>query len=213
MKGLFVSGSNTDVGKTFIACHIIQALNTKYHVVARKPLESDCTPDGLGLTTNDAKLLNRACAQPEPIDTVCQFKFEACVSGEKAITDQGGALGLDALVHACKPSQDKDFVVVEGAGGFYSPIATGVLNSDLAIALKLPIVLVVKDELGAVSQALLCIQAAKTAGLEIAMLVLNQVRPNELENDRALSAYTDVKIVTYCKNDISGFYQKIATLV
>lgn len=213
MKGLFISGSNTDVGKTFIACHIIQAINVKYHVVARKPLESDCKAGAEGLTTKDAQLLNQACDHPEPINNVCQFRFEACVSGEKALTDQGEVLSLSALVEASKPTQESDFVVVEGAGGFYSPIATGVLNSDLAIALKLPIVLVVKDELGAVSQALLCIRAAKSAGLEIAMLVLNQVFPNELDNEKALNAYTDVKILSFCNNNISDFYKKIVALI
>lgn len=213
MKGLFISGSNTNIGKTFIACHIIKAINAKYHVVARKPVESDCTQGPEGLITNDARLLNQACDQPESIDSVCQFKFEACVSGEKAVTDQGEVLGLDALIEASMPTQESDFVIVEGAGGFYSPIATGVLNSDLAIALNLPVVLIVKDELGAVSQALLCIHAAKSAGLDIAMLVLNRASPNDLDNEKALRAYTDVNILSFCNTDKSSFYKQITLLI
>jgi dethiobiotin synthetase len=85
-------------------------------------------------------------------------------------------------------------VVIEGAGGLYSPMAQQVLNSDFAVAINLPMVIVVKDELGAINQALLSIEAAKKHKLNIAMLVLNQITPNSLDNAKALSAYTDVDV-------------------
>ncbi len=212
MRGLFVSGSSTDVGKTFVASYIIQALNAKYRVVARKPIESDCTKTGSGLTAKDAILLNGACAKPEPIDTVCRFKFEACVSGEKASTDKGLSIVLEDLVAAVQPSRNDDFVVIEGAGGLYSPIAQQALNSDLAVAVNLPLVIVVKDELGAVNQALLSIAAAKKHKLKIAMLVLNQMVVNNLDNDKALRNYTDIDVVVFNKDNINDFNAKVLAL-
>jgi len=95
-------------------------------------------------------LLNDACSYPELIEVVCAYRFEACVSGEKASTDQGIEVTLDGLVVASHPTNIADFVVVEGAGGLYSPIAAQLLNVDLAIALALPVVIVVKEELGAI---------------------------------------------------------------
>ena len=200
-KGLFISGSGTDVGKTFIAIRIIKALNGAVEVVARKPIESGCQKTATGLWAKDARLLNEACLLSEDIEKVCRFVFEACVSGEKASSQQGLSITLADLVDAAKPVDENHFVIVEGAGGLYSPIATNVLNSDLAKALGLPVVLVVRDELGAINQALLSLQAARAHKLNVVMLVLNQKTANDLDNASALSAYTDVKVVVF-NNDL-----------
>ncbi len=213
MKGLFISGSGTDVGKTFIACCLIKALNSKYHVVAKKPVESDCIKTPQGLIPKDAVLLNDACASPEPIDAVCAYRFEACVSGEKASTEHGTEVTLNSLVIASRPTNKADFVVVEGAGGIYSPIAAQLLNVDLAAALDLPVVIVVKDELGAINQALLSLRAAKEHNLNVIMLVLNQMSANNLDNAQAIQTYTDVKVVVFHKDNQDEFVKTALMLV
>jgi len=188
-------------------------LNAKYHVVARKPIESDCIKTTQGLVPKDAVLLNNACTNPEPIETVCAYRFEACVSGEKASTDQGVKVTLDDLVAASRPINASDFVVIEGAGGLYSPIAVQLLNIDLAIALGLPAVIVVKDELGAINQALLSLRAAKSRNLNVIMLVLNQISTSNLNNAQAIQAYTDVRVVVFHKDNEEGFTKTILELV
>lgn len=208
--GLFISGSGTDVGKTYIACHIIKILSAKFKVVARKPLESDCTPSVTGLIPKDATLLNNACQTPEALDAVCPFRFAARASGEKASADATVVLSLTQLSAAC---QTTDFVVIEGAGGLYSPIAKQVLNSDLVAILSHPLVLVVKDELGAVNQALLCLSAAEKQKLTVAMLVLNQITPNTLENAKTIKQYTQVPVVVFSTDNLTQFTQKIIDLV
>ena len=213
MKGLFISGSGTDVGKTFIATHLIRALNPKYRVVAKKPIESDCTKTQQGLVPKDAVLLNDACTNPNPVESVCAYRFEACASGEKASTDQGIEVTLSDLVSASRPINVSDFVVVEGAGGLYSPIAAQLLNVDLAIALGLPVVIVVKDELGAINQALLSLRVAKSHNLNVIMLVLNQISTNNLNNAQAIQAYTDVRVVVFNKDNEDGFAKTILELV
>lgn len=213
MKGLFISGASTDVGKTFIAERIIRALSVKFNVVARKPIESDCEQTADGLHPKDAFLLNQACANPEPIEAVCKFRFAACVSGEKASTEQGVVLTLDDLTNASRPQSEDDFVVLEGAGGLYSPVATQVLNSDLAAALDMPMVLVVKDELGAINQALLSLHAAKAHNLSVLMLVLNQMTHNDLNNAEALRAYTGVEVVVFNQAREQAFEAKILSLI
>ncbi len=212
MRGLFISGSNTNVGKTFIASYIIQALNTKYHVAVRKPIESNCTKINNGLLPKDAILLSSVCKTPEPIDVVCRFKLEACASGEKASAKQGLDITLQDLIDASQPNNSDDFMVIEGSGGLYSPIAKQSLNIDFAVAIGLPVVIVVKDELGAVNQALLSVEAAKKHQLKIAMLVLNQINPNHLENDKALNAYTEATVVVFNKNNMMDFSAKILAL-
>jgi len=213
MKGLFISGSGTDVGKTFIASHLIRALNFNHRVVARKPIESDCIKTLKGLTPKDAVLLNDACTNPEPIEVVCTYRFEACASGEKASTDQGIEVTLDDLVAASHPANIADFVVVEGAGGLYSPISAQLLNIDLAAALALPMVIVVKDELGAINQALLSLRAAKAHKLNVIMLVLNQMSANNLDNAQAIQTYTDTQVVVFHKENKDEFAKTALALV
>ncbi len=207
MKGLFISGSGTDVGKTFIAIHIIKVLNQKFKVVARKPVESNCQKTATGPSPKDAILLNNACTTPEAIDRVCKFALTPYASGEKASIEQGINLTLADLVAATQPANQSDFVVVEGAGGLYSPIAQQALNSDLARALGMPVVIVVRDEIGALNQALLSLCAAKNQALNVAMLVLNQITPNNLENAQALRSYTDANVVVFnqdCKKTFAS---------
>lgn len=91
----------------------------------------------------------------------------------------------------------------------YSPIATQLLNSDLAQALGLPVVLVIKDGLGAINQALLSISAAKSHNLSIAMLVLNQIQANSLNNAEAISRYTEVPVVVFDENFDDNFLRLI----
>mgnify|MGYP006421519643 FL=1 len=210
MKGLFISGSGTDVGKTFIASYLIRVLNPECRVVARKPIESDCIKTPQGLVPKDATLLNNACALPQSIEKVCKFKFEACVSSEKASIGQGVKVTLDDLVTASLSDNIEDFVIVEGAGGLYSPIADQLLNIDLAVELALPVVIVVKDELGAINQALLSLRAAKEHNVDVAMLVLNQLNSNNLDNAEAIERYTGIDVVVFNKEKQNDFI--VATL-
>ena len=98
------------------------------------------------------------------------------MSPEKAAALVGQSLTLDNVVTVCRQGvSDNDFLLVEGAGGFYSPLASGVLNADLAVALSLPVLLIVPDRLGAINQALLAVEAIKNRGLTLAAVILNEV--------------------------------------
>ena len=161
----------------------------------------------------DAIRLNEACASGEDIDVVCPFCYELEASPEEASVFADRPLELFDLVKACQSKTGEQFVFVEGAGGIYSPIANNALNSDLAIELKMPIIIVVKDELGAIGQALLSINAAQTNNLDIACVVLNEMAPNHLSNAQALRAYTKVPVLEYSKNNQKLFCAEIEKLI
>ena len=114
---------------------------------------------------------------------------------------------------ACKCDVDEGFVLVEGAGGLYSPIAEAALNVDLAIELQLPLLIVVLDELGAISQALLTLEAARKNKLTVACVVLNVVRRNNLSNKEALTAYTKTPVISFSQGGLEAFYSEIEKLV
>ena len=108
----------------------------------------------------------------DSLETICPYRFEPAVSPERAAQLAGKPLSLDQLMLACD-APEGTFRLVEGAGGFYSPIAENALNSDLAKALQLPVILVAKERLGVINQILLAREAILNAGLELFAVVLN----------------------------------------
>ena len=210
MKGLFISGSSTDVGKTFIAEQIIRLLSESRRVAVRKPVESDCkTVDGR-LVTQDAQTLLNTSNVNDDIDTVCPYKFSQCCSGESASAATNVTLTSAQLFDAC---QSDDYVVVEGAGGLLSPIAQNTLNIDLAAALNLPLIIIVKDKLGAVNQALLTIKVAEQYQLKVACIVLNQFEANTLNNADAIRRYSECEVVIYNDKSAALFRKKMRQIL
>ncbi len=213
MKGVFVTGSNTGVGKTTVAVEIVRHMSLTRKVRVRKPVETDCELNGQNYIPKDAIALSDACEQQEPLERVCPYCFELEASAEMASNESGKKITLEDLVLACRRETDESFVVVEGAGGLYSPIAEASLNVDLAIKLQLPLLIVIRDELGAISQALLTLEAAKNNNLKVACIILNVVEGNSLSNKEALVAYTETPVVSFSKNDLESFCEEIERLV
>ena len=213
MNGVFITGSNTEVGKTTVAIEIVRHLSKAREVKVRKPVETNCELLNGDYIPKDAVALKEACNSKELLNIVCPNCFTLEASPEEASASVGKALSLDDLVRACNNQAGDSFVLVEGAGGLYSPIAEKALNSDLAVLLQLPVIIVVRDELGAVSQGLLAIEAAKKNKLKIVCLVLNEIKPNTLSNKESLAAYTDVPILPFAKGNIEFFNSKIERLI
>ncbi len=175
--GLFITGTDTGVGKTRIGAALIRALKASgFTVWVRKPAESGCVRTQAGLLPQDAQALSLAAGDPEPLEAVCPYRFEAAVAPERAARLCGQPLALERLIEACRPP-GKGLLLVEGAGGFYSPIAAAALNADLAQALALPVLLVATDRLGVIHQVLVTLEAIFGRGLNPIGIVLNQIRP------------------------------------
>jgi len=213
MKGVFVTGSNTGVGKTTVAIEIVRHISKTRDVKVRKPVETNCEIREQIFIPKDAIALSAACQLQEPLNKVCPYCFEAEASAEIASAESGEKLSLKELVLACKCDVDEGFVLVEGAGGLYSPIAEAALNVDLAIELQLPLLIVVLDELGAISQALLTLEAARKNKLTVACVILNVVRRNNLSNKEALTAYTKTPVISFSQGGLEAFCSEIEKLV
>jgi dethiobiotin synthetase len=213
MKGVFVTGSNTGVGKTTVAIEIVRHISKTRAVKVRKPVETNCELSGQNFIPKDAIALSAACQLQEPLDKVCPYCFEVEASAELASAASAEKLTLEDLVMACKCDNDENFVLVEGAGGLYSPIAEEALNVDLAIKLQLPLLIVIRDELGAISQALLTLEAAMKNKLTVACVVLNVVKSNKLSNKEALAAYTETPVISFSQSGLEAFCSEIGKLV
>lgn len=183
-KGLFITGTDTGVGKTHITCLLAQQLlGAGFTPIPRKPVESGCIPgiDGQ-LLAADAQALMQACQYPQPQSVVCPYPLQAAISPAEAARLQGERISLAQLQQACaltenETQNDSARLLVEGAGGFYSPLCEDGLNADLAQRLELPVLLVAEDKLGCINHILLSLQAIESRGLEVFAVVLNQINP------------------------------------
>jgi dethiobiotin synthetase len=181
-SGYFITGSDTDVGKTYIACEIVRQLRQfSLTLETRKPAESGCELDESGIMIPADGLKHQEANQHhERIDRITPFKFRAAIAPHRAARIEGRQLLIDDLLEACSRDDCDCTLIVEGAGGFYSPMADDGLNADLAGLLQLPVIIVINDKIGAVNQALLTIQAIEKKGLVIASIILNEVEKNTL---------------------------------
>ncbi len=211
MQGLFITGTGTNVGKTTIGALLANYFSTKHQVKVRKPVASGCAILAGEYVAKDAIKLSKNIAN-EPLNLVCKYRFSEQLSPEQASIVNNKNLTLTNLVDACKNNiNNNDFVIVEGVGGIYSPIAQNTLNIDLILALKLPIVIVIKDELGCVNQALLTIEIAKKNNLDIFAIVLNSFSANNFNNQNAIHKYSKIPILSY-NNNINNFISQLKSL-
>ncbi len=176
-RGLFVTGTDTGVGKTQVAAALARLLAERNLIVRpRKPVESGCRREGNRLVPEDAELLRAAARTDEPLERVCPYPLEPALSPERAAELAGVRLALDDVRAACLEGvAETDFLLVEGAGGFYSPLAPNVLNADLAAGLPLPVLIVAADRLGTIGHTLLTVEAVKRRGLALVGVVLNRI--------------------------------------
>lgn len=195
-RGIFITGTDTGVGKTRVGVALAAGLIRRgLRVRVRKPVESGCAP-----LPADALALREAAGSAEPIERICPYPLAAPLSPPRAAAIAGRELGLAALTAACRAGVEPgDFLLVEGAGGFLSPLASDGLNADLAVALALPVLLVAEDRLGAVHQVLASAEAIARRQLALAAVILNAARtpPDpRLENAQAVAAHLHVPILT-----------------
>lgn len=179
IRGFFIAGTSTEVGKTHIGAMIARALVAAgQRVGVYKPVASGCRRENAELVADDALALWEAAGRPAPLERVCPQRFLAPLAPPLAAAAEGRCVdrqllrsGLDFWTARC------DIVLVEGAGGLMSPLSDQDYNVDLARDLGLPLLIVAANELGVINAALQTIVTAgvKAPRLSIAGVVLNQV--------------------------------------
>ncbi|KIQ01353.1 MULTISPECIES: dethiobiotin synthase [Pseudomonas] len=177
----FITGTDTEIGKTTIAAGLLYAARAAgLSTAAAKPVASGCVLTAEGLRNDDALALLAQCSLPLRYDEVNPNAFAPAIAPHLAARDEGVQLEVPALSAAVRAILGKgaDFTLVEGAGGWRVPL-TGAANlSDLARALELPVILVVGVRLGCINHALLTAEAILGDGLPLAGWVANIVDPH-----------------------------------
>ncbi len=176
-----MTGTDTDVGKTAVAVAIVRSLvgggpHSSVRAGVYKPVASGAPPGNAG--GGDVIRLWEAAGRPLSIEAVCPQMFSAAISPPRSARAEGRRVDDALLRSGFETWRDvSDIVIVEGAGGLFSPLGERTLNADLARDLGLPLVVVDVARLGAIGRTLAIVEAAAARGLRVAAVVLSQVEP------------------------------------
>lgn len=174
-KGIFIAGTDTGVGKTYVAAGIAAALRAKgVNVGVFKPFES-----GIGSGHEDYKQLKEASGSQDPDDWICPYRFEEAIAPAVAAERAGVEIDWCKMTDCFESIAIKhDFMIVEGAGGLLVPLAEGKTNIDLIRECEFPVLLVARLGLGTINHTLLSLECLNAQRIPCVGVVLNQTTSN-----------------------------------
>lgn len=175
-RGLIVTGTDTNVGKTYVSAALLNAAKTYFSAPAYwKPIQTGQDDDTLTVEgLSQGKTFSPA------------YRFQAPLSPHLAAAREGQRIS-ESVLHEAKSIREKetDFLIIEGAGGWLVPLRDDLKFGQVAAHWNLPVVVVIKDILGALNHTLLTLEAIQSRGLQVKGLILNQ-RVDEVGNFEAL---------------------------
>jgi dethiobiotin synthetase len=178
MRGLFITGTDTGVGKTVVACAILRAaLREGVSAGGYKPVCSGAEhhPDGRPYW-QDVEDLHAALNAQHPRELICPQTFAAPLAPPVAAEIEGKTVDWAAAIAGADRWRERvDLLIVEGAGGLLAPVTDRQTAADFAVALGFPLVVVSANRLGVVNHTLLTLAAARERGLTVAAVVLNHI--------------------------------------
>ena len=190
-QGYFVTGTDTGVGKTLVACSLLRAFAGRgMKAVGMKPVASGAELRAGALVNADVEQLIESGNVIAPREHVNPYCFEPPIAPHIAARRAGVTISLDRIETSARElSALADMVIVEGVGGFRVPLGADIDTAELAARLALPVVLVVGLRLGCLSHAALSVESVRARGLKLAGWVANHIDPEMAaadDNVRAL---------------------------
>jgi dethiobiotin synthetase len=196
---LFISGTGTDVGKTFVTENLIYLLKAKgFTVSPYKPIETGCKKNKSKLIPSDASKFYKLIDKEIDIDLINPYRFQQPISPNRAIRLANKKIFIDDYIGRSKLLPKNDYLIVEGAGGLYSPISTDGYNIDLIKKMKIPTVLVAKDEIGVINNILLSLDLLKKYKISVLAIILNKInslQPNGMDNHKDMKSLTKIPLI------------------
>ncbi|WES69896.1 dethiobiotin synthase [Superficieibacter sp. HKU1] len=175
----FVTGTDTEVGKTVASCALLQAASRQGLITAGyKPVASGSESTAEGLRNSDALALQRNSSLPLGYHQVNPYTFAEPTSPHIVSADDKRPIDAAVLSAGLRQLEAlAEWVLVEGAGGWFTPLSPTLTFADWVITEKLPVILVVGIKLGCINHAMLTAQAVQQAGLTLAGWVANDITP------------------------------------
>ena len=191
-NGIFITGTDTGVGKTLFACGLAAVLKESgYKVGVMKPAETGCPEQSGELLPEDAMRLKEASGCAEPLENICPYRFREALAPSVAADRQGVKIDVDRLMDIYgEIDTAHDVTLVEGAGGLMVPLLPTYTYADFARVLKLPLIVVAANRLGMINHLLLTLEHASCKGLSVLGYILNRV-----SNENSLAADTNREVL------------------
>lgn len=179
-QAFFITGTDTNVGKTYVACKLIrQYVAQGYKVVGMKPVAAGCEFVDGKWVNDDVLKLEAASNVKAPRELINPYSFKEAIAPHIAAELAGVEIEIEVIKQAFDAlATVADIVIVEGAGGFLVPINDNETMADLAIALNIPIIVTVGMKLGCINHTLLTVEAIKVRQLVLHGWVANQIDQN-----------------------------------
>jgi dethiobiotin synthetase len=195
-KGLFITGTDTGVGKTIVAAGLAASLaNSGMDIGVMKPIET-----GFSLRSSDAVFLKKIAGVKDSLDSICPYRLKHPLSPFTAAQIENVSIRLERIARAYEGLlQNHQALLVEGAGGLLVPITREKMMADLALYLKLPILIISRTGLGTINHTLLSVEVARQRGIEVAGVIFNHLGPRrglaERTNPSVIRHFIDVPIL------------------
>jgi dethiobiotin synthetase len=218
-KGIFITGTDTGVGKTYVSVGLLKALKEMGHnVCPMKPVETGCGTLNRKLVPADALKLICTAEVNEPLDLINPYRFRQSLAPAVAADLEGIRISRKKIISAFNKLSNKyDITIVEGAGGIMVPVYRRYFFIDLIKDLNLPVLVVARPGLGTLNHTLLTLEAAKSRGINVLGVIINC--SSKIKNDVSVQTNPEVieraggvpvlGIIPYFKNDNSYNYRKI----
>lgn len=178
LGGLFVTGTDTEVGKTLVAGAIARCLRRRgRRVEVFKPVATGCRRDREGLISGDAEFLAACADSRRSLAEICPVRYAAALAPNVAAERERRPVDLAAIFDEYRRLEGAaDAVIVEGIGGLMCPITDDFWAIHLARMMNLPVVIVARAGLGTINHTLLTLHAARSVGLDVAGVVVDRYR-------------------------------------
>lgn len=188
-KGVFITATDTEVGKTAIASWLAACLKRKkIKVGVMKPVASG--------SDDDAKLLKKAAGANDSLKTINPVYFKQPLAPISAARIEKKRINLNKIFKAYNHLAKKyDFLIVEGMGGILVPLKSNFLVADLIKKLNLPVIIVARPNLGTINHTLLTVNAAKNYGLKIKGVIINYPKPSAPNKAGRLAEKTGPEVI------------------
>lgn len=174
-RGIFITGTDTGVGKTFVASGLLTAFNEiGYRVCPMKPVETGCKIRDRRLISHDALRLKKAAGVEEPIEMINPYRFRHPLAPSVAAEIEGRKISRQKILSVFKSILRRyDLVVVEGAGGIMVPVYKDYLFINLVKDMGLPLIIISRPSLGTINHTLLTIETARREGIQVIGVIIN----------------------------------------
>jgi dethiobiotin synthetase len=177
-KGVFVTGSDTGVGKTVVAGAIAAAIKAQgLDVGVMKPISTGASEIDGELVSKDARYLKKIIGGTDADELVNPIRLKPALAPTMAAAESGIAIDIDKVWKAFEELKEKhEFMVIEGIGGLMVPVDDKLLVADMALKMDMALVIASKHSLGAINHTLLTVECAKSRNLRVKGIVINMLK-------------------------------------